>query len=34
LPSGVLIVSDKAGLIHYIQPEQLFDLIEREQEAC
>jgi hypothetical protein len=28
-----LIVSDKAGLIHYIQPEQTFDLIEREQGA-
>ncbi len=34
LKSGILIVSDKAGLIHYIRPEQTFDLIEREQEAC
>jgi hypothetical protein len=25
LKSGILIVSDQAGLIHYIQPEQSFD---------
>jgi hypothetical protein len=34
LKSGVLIISDKAGVLHYIQPDQSFDLIEREHEAC
>jgi hypothetical protein len=29
LKNGVLISSDQAGLIHYIQPESSFELIER-----
>jgi hypothetical protein len=29
LKSGVLIKSDQAGLIHYIEPEPSFELIER-----
>lgn len=29
LKTGVLIQSDKAGLIHYIQPEESMQLVER-----
>jgi hypothetical protein len=33
LKTGVLIDSDKAGLIHYIKPEQNMELIERAKET-
>jgi hypothetical protein len=33
LKHGVLIKSDQAGLIHYIEPEPSFELIERQQGA-
>lgn len=33
LKKGVLIKSDQAGLIHYIEPEPTFELIERKPSA-